>query len=307
MKYLQDSEDAKAIKKVRSSSSVTLLSHISLQPVFRRFLGMDLTLLSVFYLEFHELMFVSVTCFFSAESQTSGGETQERENKPQSGEPKDSAAAATTGKRLRVQAFSRTRRHETTSTRSWRTLCLTRCFLSQEETQRRVEKAEILEHTVLFLQNTVTRGKASAEGGVGGGGQRHSFQDGFSSCLQRASRFLGPDGNGLWLGSALDASFAARLSHSDSNPAGSQTRPDSGAPSSSVLLRNSSRPLLQLLTHRSGNRLCAPALAASAPKRAESPRSPTNPRRQHKEARGAGKQSPSQIQPACPSLWRPWP
>lgn len=64
MKYLQDSEDAKAIKKVRSSSSVTLLSHISLQPVFRRFLRMDLTLLSVFYPEFHELMFLSVTCFF---------------------------------------------------------------------------------------------------------------------------------------------------------------------------------------------------------------------------------------------------
>lgn len=243
---------------------------------------------------------------FFAESQTSGGETQERENKPQPGEPEDSAAAAT-GKRLRLQVFSRTRRHETTSTRSWGTFCLTRCFLSQEETQRRVEKAEILEHTVLFLQNTATRGKASAEGAVGGGGQRHCFQDGFSSCLQRASRFLGPDGKGLWLGSALDASFAARLSHSDSNPAGFQTRGDVDAPSSSVLLRNSSRPLLQLLTHRSGHRLCASALAASAPKRAESQRSPTNPRQSHKEARGAGKQSPSQSQPACPSLWRPWP
>lgn len=110
MKYLQDSEDAKAIKKVRPSSSVTLLSHISLQPVLRLFSGMDTTLLSVFCPEFHELMFISVTCF-SAESQTSGGETQERENKPQPGEPEDSAAAATTGKGLRVQVFSRTRRH----------------------------------------------------------------------------------------------------------------------------------------------------------------------------------------------------
>lgn len=47
MKYLQDSEDAKAIKKVRSSFSVTLLSHISLQPVLINFLGMDMTVLSV--------------------------------------------------------------------------------------------------------------------------------------------------------------------------------------------------------------------------------------------------------------------
>lgn len=127
MKYLQDSEDAKAIKKVRPSSSVTLLSPISLQPVLRHFLGTDMALLSVFFCpEFHELTFVFCHLFF-AESQTSGGETQERENKPQPGEPEDSAAAAT-GKGLRVQVFSRTRRHETTSTRSWGTFCLTRFF-----------------------------------------------------------------------------------------------------------------------------------------------------------------------------------
>lgn len=80
MKYLQDSEDAKAIKKVRPSSSVTLLSPISLQPLLRHFLGMDMTLLSVFFCpEFHELMFVFVTCVFRRVSNLRWRDAGERE------------------------------------------------------------------------------------------------------------------------------------------------------------------------------------------------------------------------------------
>ncbi|KAG5844784.1 hypothetical protein ANANG_G00166380 [Anguilla anguilla] len=48
---------------------------------------------------------------------------------------------------------------------------------------RRVEKAEVLEHTVLFLQSAAHRGAAE-------GSQQQDFQDGFSTCLQRAARFL---------------------------------------------------------------------------------------------------------------------
>ncbi|XP_046876880.1 hairy and enhancer of split related-7 [Hypomesus transpacificus] len=61
----------------------------------------------------------------------------------------------------------------------------------QGQYQRRVEKAEILEHTVLFLKNTGDVERKKAEVG------QHSFKDGFSTCLQRAARFLGPEGKGL--------------------------------------------------------------------------------------------------------------
>ncbi|XP_061839425.1 hairy and enhancer of split related-7 [Nerophis lumbriciformis] len=66
--------------------------------------------------------------------------------------------------------------------------------------ERRVEKTEILETTVLFLHNT---SKAKAASGP-------SFQDGFSACLRSAARFLGPEVKGLWLVTAVDAAFAAR-------------------------------------------------------------------------------------------------
>uniref|UniRef100_A0A3Q0QUW3 BHLH domain-containing protein n=1 Tax=Amphilophus citrinellus TaxID=61819 RepID=A0A3Q0QUW3_AMPCI len=83
-----------------------------------------------------------------------------------------------------------------------------------EVRKHRVEKAEILEHTILFLQNTATGEKATG----GGGSRKSSFQDGFSTCLQTASRFLGPEGKRSQLGSALDAAFAARLARSHSHP-----------------------------------------------------------------------------------------
>ncbi|XP_062342258.1 transcription factor HES-7.1-like [Osmerus eperlanus] len=61
----------------------------------------------------------------------------------------------------------------------------------QGQYQRRVEKAEILEQTALFLKNTGDVDRKKVEVG------RHSSKDGFSTCLQRAARFLGPEGKGL--------------------------------------------------------------------------------------------------------------
>ncbi|TMS11435.1 Transcription factor HES-7.1-A [Larimichthys crocea] len=98
--------------------------------------------------------------------------------------------------------------------------------------QHRVEKAEILEHTVLFLQDTAKAASMSAAGVVGA--QKHSFQDGISTCLQRAAHFLGPEGKGLWLGAALDASFTVRFSRLDSDSAGVQKRTEAQSTSSSL-------------------------------------------------------------------------
>ncbi|TKS82535.1 Transcription factor HES-7.1-A HES-related protein 1-A [Collichthys lucidus] len=161
----------------------------------------------------------------------------------------DSEDAKAQRKSLKPQVERRRRERMNRSLESLKTLLLQQ----QEATQRRLEKAEILEHTVLFLQNTATGDTTRTEVG---GCQRQSFQDGFSTCLQRASQFLGPEGKGLWLGAALDASFAARFSRSDSDSAGVQRRTEAQSSSNSLLFRNSSRSILQSLMHRSGHKVC---------------------------------------------------
>ncbi|KAL7837932.1 hypothetical protein AOLI_G00263360 [Acnodon oligacanthus] len=55
-------------------------------------------------------------------------------------------------------------------------------------TQRRVEKAEILEHTVLFLQTSMAQVKKNQACDEGSEGRQ--FMDGFSACLHEAARFL---------------------------------------------------------------------------------------------------------------------
>ncbi|XP_056237877.1 transcription factor HES-5-like [Seriola aureovittata] len=217
----------------------------------------------------------------------------------------DSQDAKAQKKSLKPQVERRRRERMNRSLESLKTLLLQR----QEETQRRVEKAEILEHTVLFLQNTAKEDKTRAGGGGGGGGRKHSFQDGFSTCLQRAAQFLGPEGKGLWLGAALDASFAARFARSDSDSAGVQGRTEARSSTSSLLLRKTSRSILRLLINRSGHRLCTPVsnVASCVQTPGESRRSPTTPQQPHKVASRASKQSPSQSHPVSQCLWRPWP
>uniref|UniRef100_A0A3Q3XHI9 BHLH domain-containing protein n=1 Tax=Mola mola TaxID=94237 RepID=A0A3Q3XHI9_MOLML len=112
-------------------------------------------------------------------------------------------------------------------------------------TQRRVEKAEILEHTVLFLQNIA---KGDSVRAVGGDGNRNpSFQDGISTCLQRAARFLGPEGKGLWVGAPLDASFTARVAPSDSESARAPRRPEGSLQPQRQHHRASKQSLSQIL------------------------------------------------------------
>nr|XP_046256762.1 transcription factor HES-7.1-like [Scatophagus argus] len=215
----------------------------------------------------------------------------------------DSEDAKAKRKTLKPQVERRRRERINRSLESLKTLLLQR----QEATQRRVEKAEILEHTVLFLQNTATGDKTGAEGG--GGEQKHSFQDGFSTCLQRAAQFLGPEGKGLWLGAALDASCAARFSRLNCDSAGVWRRTEAPSSSSSLLLRKSSRSILQLLIERSRHRLCTPSppVVTCAQNHGESHRCPTSRQQPHKEASRGSKRSPSESQPVSQSLWRPWP
>ncbi|XP_071326009.1 transcription factor HES-2-like [Trachinotus anak] len=217
--------------------------------------------------------------------------------------PQDSQDAKAQRKSLKPQVERRRRERMNRSLESLKTLLLQR----QEETQRRVEKAEILEHTVLFLQNTAKEDTTIAGGG--GGGRRHSFQDGFSTCLQRAAQFLGPEGKGLWLGAALDASFAARFARPDSDSAGVQGRTEARSSSSSLLLRRTSRSILQMLMSRSGHRLCTAAsnVASCVQSRGGPRRSPAAPQHPHKAASRASKQSPAPGLPPSRSLWRPWP
>ncbi|XP_051262393.1 transcription factor HES-7.1-A-like [Dicentrarchus labrax] len=184
--------------------------------------------------------------------------------------------------------------------------CLRTMLLQEPQqlggTQHRVEKAEILEHTVLFLQNTAKGDNTRAGGGGGGGGgQKHSFQDGISTCLQRAAHFLGPEGKGLWLGAALDASF------------GVQRRPDAQSSSSSL---PHTKSILRMLRQKSKHRLHSQAFSVNSfahpyplPVQHGFPRIPQQPQRQLeiRVERQVGKQSPSQSHPVNQTVWRPWP
>uniref|UniRef100_A0A3Q1HQH0 BHLH domain-containing protein n=1 Tax=Anabas testudineus TaxID=64144 RepID=A0A3Q1HQH0_ANATE len=189
-----------------------------------------------------------------------------------------------------------------------------RTMLLQEQQQmHRLEKAEILEQTVLFLQNTAGGDTTRAGGGVGG--QKQSFQDGFSSCLQRAAQFLGREWEGQWLAAALDASFAVRFHSSDSNSAGVQKRTEACSSSSSL---PHTKFLLQMLRQKSkhGQQTQASGLHSfvhpyQRPVQQQFPVVPQEHQRQNElEIRvesQEGKQSPSQSRPAGQTLWRPWP
>ncbi|KAM9782534.1 uncharacterized protein ACB057_014797 [Neosynchiropus ocellatus] len=177
---------------------------------------------------------------------------------------------------LKPQVEKRRRERMNRSLENLKTL-----LMLQEQSQRRVEKAEILEQTVTFLHNS----------------HKRSFQDGFSSCLQRASHFLGPDGKDLGLGAALDASLAARLAHPDS--AGVQRGRE--APSSSF----HTKTILQLLKSR-GNSGVSSSSAGSPPP-PQRHHLQTSPQSLSQSLSPSLSPSLSQSRPLSHTLWRPWP
>ncbi|XP_068425020.1 transcription factor HES-1-like [Clinocottus analis] len=181
-------------------------------------------------------------------------------------------------------------------------------------TQHRVEKAEILEHTVRFLQKTAkgdeTRASAASPSSAGGdGGKKHSSQDGFSTCLQTAAQFLGPEGKGLWLGATLDTSLAASFSRSDSDT-DVQRRTGEAHSASNSLPRTKS--ILRMLRQKSKHKLQTPDFGAAhpygLPVQQRFPKIPQRARRQiPPEMRRASKPSRAQSSPVSQTLWRPWP
>ncbi|XP_069031495.1 transcription factor HES-2-like [Embiotoca jacksoni] len=204
-------------------------------------------------------------------------------------------------KLIKSQVEKRRRERMNRSLERLRTMMLQ----EQHQTQRRVEKAEILEHTVLFLQNTAKDGTRA-----GGRGQKHSFRDGFSSCLQRAACFLGPEGKGLWLRSALDASFVARLAHADPDPPGVR-RPPASPP-------HTKASFLRMLRQRSKHKLHPQACGVNRfahlsplPVQQSFPRVPQQPQKQSRldigAESGATKRNSPQSFPVSQTLWRPWP
>ncbi|KAM8825994.1 transcription factor HES-7.1-B-like [Synchiropus picturatus] len=148
---------------------------------------------------------------------------------------------------LKPQVEKRRRERMNRSLENLKTL-----LMLKEQSQRRVEKAEILEQTVAFLHNH----------------HKRSFHDGFSSCLQRATRFLGPDGKDL------DSSMAARLS-----------QPDSSKRSTCASLSKPSTSFLWMLLHMSKQSHSVTETSFSSTS-----------------------QTPAELQrrPLTQPLWRPW-
>lgn len=181
---------------------------------------------------------------------------------------------------------------------------LPRCFnllvLPQGASKCRMEKAEILEYAVHFLQNIAKEGVVNADGG-----QRPSYQDGVSSCLQRAAQFLGPDGKNMWV--SQDPSVP--VADPDADPSGCHG--ESGGCSSLSSLPHSKTAVAQMLRQEGGYRL----QDAGDLKRRRVVRAvqlPAVTLEKNQAAAGAeegqeSKQSLLQSHPASHTLWRPWP
>ncbi|KAF7226579.1 hairy and enhancer of split related-7 isoform X1 [Nothobranchius furzeri] len=206
-------------------------------------------------------------------------------------------------KLIKSQVEKRRRERMNHSLERLKTMLLKEPQQVKGRTQHRVEKAEILEHTVLFLQKNTKECSAKVAG------QKPSFQDGFSTCLQRASRFLGPKGRGLWIGPVLDATFAGRFTRSHKDPADDQSKP-----SSSSLTHTKS--ILQMLRQRSKSSQQALGVSSFAypyrfPVQQSFPRVPQQPQAQSRlemrAERPPTKEGSSQSSPMSQTLWRPWP
>ncbi|XP_030648763.1 hairy and enhancer of split related-7 [Chanos chanos] len=171
----------------------------------------------------------------------------------------------------------------------------------QALSQRRVEKAEILEHTVLFLHNSSAQTKRTTDERR----ERHPFLDGFSTCMQEAARYLQEEKG---LDDALTTSLRQRMAFVYSPPTTpvpahvqpalsmprtesqdcqqqvsdcrKHTHASSSLSSSSLGLRKVVHPYRAPLKHANPNALC-----------------------HHSNTQSSGRRPHSTHQ----SVWRPWP
>ncbi|XP_019719447.1 transcription factor HES-2-like [Hippocampus comes] len=130
--------------------------------------------------------------------------------------PQHCQHANTDKKNLKPLVERRRRERINRSLENLKTLLLT----PQLAGGRRLEKAEILEHTVFFLQQHANKGHTKQV--------PHSYHHGFSSCLQRAAHFLRCEGEGVAIVDSSSSSFS-----SSSCPPGFP--PALGGPSKSVV------------------------------------------------------------------------
>lgn len=157
-----------------------------------------------------------------------------------------------------------------------------------------MEKAEILEHTVLFLRSSSSRGEQGPPQASTAQPQ-HSFQDGFSACLHRAAHFLEAEAKAPGLASALDAALAT-----GSGPG--LVSPRSWT-STLVRLKKTPQSLLRELKQR--RTVAAPAETNYSQTHRGALRPRTAPLQSRTVECRVGKES--QGQAPGPSLWRPWP
>lgn len=166
----------------------------------------------------------------------------------------------------------------------------------QSPTQRRIEKAEILEYTVLFLQNSVAQAKKAKDVE---GGEKRQFMDGFSSCLQKAASFLSDEGKAP----GLEGSVTTRLCQRLTQPCVSTTI------RLPVRIQNSSRkqvPDSNAQHHLQQNSVCKQGLPTACrnvvPHPNRIPFRSTDSSTLHLTAPPT-----SQHQTVSQTVWRPWP
>ncbi|KAI9999798.1 hypothetical protein NQD34_011641 [Periophthalmus magnuspinnatus] len=150
---------------------------------------------------------------------------------------------------------------------------------AQDGTARRVEKAEILEHTVQFLTD---QSSGPPQRSQGPSEQLYlSFQDGFSTCLHRAARFLESGEKTQWLTPTLDAALSRR----GMDPC-----------SVSIRLKKTPHSALRELTQR--RTISVSAITNSYQSQKSAPRPPA-------QSAECGQSTKPSLGPQ--SLWRPWP
>ncbi|KAK7173995.1 hypothetical protein R3I93_003733 [Phoxinus phoxinus] len=160
--------------------------------------------------------------------------------------------------------------------------------------QRRLEKAEILEYTVLFLQNSVAQAKKDKDEE---GGEKHQFVDGFSSCLQKAARFLSDEGDAR----GLEASVSETMCHRLTRPCMSSSvrRP--------VRVQKSSRTQVPDSHAQQKNSVCKQGLPSACrnivPDSNRLPSRSTDSNTQH----ATGQPDSQQQAAVSQAVWRPWP
>ncbi|KAJ7996661.1 hypothetical protein DPEC_G00239350 [Dallia pectoralis] len=162
----------------------------------------------------------------------------------------------------------------------------------QQVTQRRLEKSEILEHTVLFLKNTCDSDRKTAEGRK----QQSPFQDGMSACLERGLHFLGHDREGVRLEEALNNILSSGLnSHACvSTKVLAKAHPSNSSP------RTSDRQFSSLRTIQESH--TKPQLSALSGYMSHSHRASLQ-----QTHRDTEKEAHSQNFSTSRSVWRPWP